>query len=112
MKKSVKNERGPHPDRLDSMTGREPTTNTREGAGKSYYTGPPCEKQGGFILTVKEILAILDLSWDGNLVNFNFKSEIEVDTWGDYVVRSIHACKEGAFELALASRPIKKGAEA
>lgn len=69
-------------------------------------------------MTVKEILAILDspdavdLSWDGNLVNFNFKSEIEVDTWVDYVVRSIHACKEGAFELALASRPIKKGAEA
>lgn len=65
-------------------------------------------------MTVKEALSLLDnanevsLSWDGTLVNFNFRNSIEVDVWGDYVVRSISAYKEGAFELALAAQPVKR----
>lgn len=66
-------------------------------------------------MTVKEALSILaapkevSLSWDGNLVSFNFRNEIEVDVWGDYVISKIYASKEGAFELALSAKPMKKG---
>lgn len=69
-------------------------------------------------MTVKEMLAMLetpdkvDMSWDGNLVNFNFNNEIEVEVWGDYVIRKINATGENKFELILASRPVKKGAAA
>lgn len=67
-------------------------------------------------MTVKEMLAMLetpervDLTWNGNLVHFNFHSEIEVEAWGDYVVRNLCAVKEGVVELVLAALPIKKGA--
>lgn len=69
-------------------------------------------------MTVKEMLAMLenpervDLTWNGNLVNFNFRSEIEVEVWGDYVVRNLCAVKGGVFEFVLAAIPIKKGATA
>lgn len=69
-------------------------------------------------MTVKEALAMLEtptevaVCWDGNLVNFNFRSEIEVEVWGDYVIRKINATGENKFELVLASRPVKKGAAA
>lgn len=67
-------------------------------------------------MTVKEMLAMIEspkevnLSWNGNLVRFNFHDEIEVEVWGDYVVRNLCAVKEGVVELVLAALPIKKGA--
>lgn len=67
-------------------------------------------------MTVKETLAMLEdpkevnLSWNGNLVNFNFQNEIEVEVWGDYIVKSLCAAKEGVVELILAAIPIKKEA--
>jgi len=66
-------------------------------------------------MTVKEMLAMLEdpkevnLSWSGNLVGFNFQNEIEVEVWGDYVVKSFCAVKEGVVEFVLAALPIKKG---
>lgn len=67
-------------------------------------------------MTVKEALAMLDspkevnISWNGDLVYFNFHNKIEVDVWGDFVVCGICAMKEGVFELVLAARPIKREA--
>lgn len=69
-------------------------------------------------MTVKEMLAMLDspnevnISWNGDLVYFNFRNKIEVDVWGDFVVSRICAMKEGVFELVLAAQPIKRGATA
>lgn len=69
-------------------------------------------------MTVKETLAMLEdpkevnLSWNGSLVGFNFRNEIEVEVWGDYIVKSLCAAKEGVVELILAAIPIKKGATA
>lgn len=69
-------------------------------------------------MTVKEMLEMLEspkevnLSWNGNLVYFNFHNEIEVEVWGDYIVKSLCAAKEGVVELVLAAIPIKKGATA
>ncbi len=65
-------------------------------------------------MTVKEILAMLDspkevnISWNGDLVYFNFRNNIEVAVWGDFMVEKISATNEGTFEIALAAQPIKK----
>lgn len=65
-------------------------------------------------MTVKEALAMLDspkevnISWNGDLIYFNFRNMIEVDVWGDFVVSKVYAMKEGVFELALAAQPIKR----
>lgn len=67
-------------------------------------------------MTVKEILAMLEspkevnISWNGDLVYFNFRNNIETAVWGDFVVGKICAMKEGVFELVLAAQPIKKEA--
>lgn len=42
-------------------------------------------------------------------MGFNFQNEIEVEVWGDYVVKSFCAVKEGVVEFVLAALPIKKG---
>lgn len=69
-------------------------------------------------MTVKEMLDMLDdpkevnLSWDGTLVYFNFRNEIEVNVWGDYIVKKLCAVKEGVVEFVLAALPVKKGATA
>lgn len=69
-------------------------------------------------MTVKEMLEMLDspnevnISWNGDLVHFNFRNKIEIDVWGDFVVSRICAMKEGVFELALAAQPIKREATA
>ncbi len=68
-------------------------------------------------MTVKEMLSLLEepkevnLSWNGDLVYFNFRNRIEVDVWGDFLVDHIVAMKEAVFELVLKvdARPIKKG---
>lgn len=66
-------------------------------------------------MTVREMLNMLDdpkevnLSWNGDLVYFNFRNKIEVEVWGDYVVKSFCAVKEGVVEFVLAALPIKKG---
>ncbi len=68
-------------------------------------------------MSVKEALALLDganevnLSFNVDLIYFNFRNKIEVDTWSDFMVSGICAVKEGAFELVLAAQPIRKGAE-
>ncbi len=54
----------------------------------------------------------MNLSWNGDLVNVNFRNKIEIAVWGDYVVEKICAIKDGAFELVLAAEPVKKGATA
>lgn len=65
-------------------------------------------------MTVKEALPLLDgadevsLSFDGNMVSFNFRSKIEVEAWGNFVISGICAVKAGVFELVLAAQPIKK----
>lgn len=65
-------------------------------------------------MTVKETLAMLDspnevnLSWNGDLVYFNFRNNIETAVWGDFVVEKIFATKEGVFELVLAAQPVKR----
>ena len=53
----------------------------------------------------------VNLSWNGDLVYFNFRNRIEVDVWGDFLVDHIVAMKEAVFELVLKvdARPIKKG---
>lgn len=67
-------------------------------------------------MTVKETLAMLsspnevNISWNGDLIYFNFRNEIEVDVWGDFLVGRIYAVKEGVFELVLAAQPVKKEA--
>ncbi len=67
-------------------------------------------------MTIKETLALLsgvnevNLSFNGDLIYFNFRNKIEVDTWGDFMVGGICAMKEGVFELVLAAQPIKKEA--
>lgn len=68
-------------------------------------------------MTVKDVLALLNgvnevnLSFNGDLIYFNFRNKIEVDTWGDFMVGGIYAMKEGIFELVLAAQPIRKGAD-
>lgn len=65
-------------------------------------------------MTVKEAMDILcgadevNLSFNGNLICFNFRNEIEIDTWGDFMVCGICAMKEGVFELVLAAQPVRK----
>lgn len=65
-------------------------------------------------MTVKETLSLLsgvnevNLSFNGDLIYFNFRNKIEVDTWGDFMVCGICAMKEGVFELVLAAQPIKR----
>ena len=67
-------------------------------------------------MTVKEILSMLvlpsevNISWNGDRIDFNFHNSIEVDAWGNYVVGSIYASKEGVYELAIAAQPIKREA--
>lgn len=69
-------------------------------------------------MTVKETLAMLDspnevnLSWNGDLVYFNFRNKIETAVWGDFVVEKIFATKEGVFELVLAAQPVKREVKA
>ncbi len=69
-------------------------------------------------MSVKEALALLDspsevnLSFNGDIIYFNFRNRIEVETWSDFVISGICAVKEGAFELVLAAQPIRKGAGA
>lgn len=71
-------------------------------------------------MTVKEILPMLydpnevNISWNGDLVCFNFRNQIEVDVWGNFVVEEICAMKESTFELVLAvdAKPVRKGATA
>lgn len=69
-------------------------------------------------MTVKDALALLnspsevDLSFNGDIIRFNFRNQIEVDAWADYLVSSIYAEKECVFELVLAAKPVKKGADA
>lgn len=69
-------------------------------------------------MTVKQMLAMLDspnevnISWNGDIVRFNFRNKIEVDVWGDFVVSRICSMKEDVFELVLAAQPIKKEATA
>lgn len=69
-------------------------------------------------MTVKETLAMLDhpekvsISWFGDLVSFNFRNDIEVEAWGDYLVDRICAVEHDDFELVLSARPVKKGATA
>lgn len=69
-------------------------------------------------MTVKEALPYLYdpeevlLSFNGELVGFNYKTEIEVEVWGDYMVSKIIASANAKFELVLAATPIKKGAAA
>lgn len=66
-------------------------------------------------MSVKEVMALLrgvnevDLSFDGDLIYFNFRNKIEVDTWGGFMVGSIYARGEGVFELLLAAQPIRMG---
>ncbi len=68
-------------------------------------------------VTVKEMIPMLgnatrvDMSWNGTLVSFDFTNSIEVEVWGEYVVDSVRAVKEGVFELVLAARLIKKEAQ-
>lgn len=69
-------------------------------------------------MTVKEILPMLhdpnevNISWNGDLVCFNFRNQIEVDVWGNFVVGEICAMKDSTFELVLAVevKPVRKGA--
>ncbi len=67
-------------------------------------------------MTVKEVLAMFDspkevsISWNGDLVYFNFRNKIEVAVWGDFMVEKIWAVKEGVFEIVLAAQPVKKEA--
>lgn len=67
-------------------------------------------------MTVKEMIAMLggvnevNISWNGDLVYFNFRNSIEVEVWGSYLVDNVRAEKEGVFELVLAAQPIKKEA--
>lgn len=71
-------------------------------------------------MTVKEILPMLhdpnevNISWNRDLVRFNFHNQIEVDVWGNFVVGEICAMEDSTFELVLAvdAKPIKKGAVA
>lgn len=65
-------------------------------------------------MTVKEVLDMLvtpnevNLTWNGELVRFNFHSKIEMEVWGNYVVGSIYAQKEAVYELSIAAQPILK----
>lgn len=65
-------------------------------------------------MTVKEMLAMLEnpkevnISWNGDLVYFNFRNKIEIDVWGDFMVNRVCAMKEGVFELVLAAQPVKR----
>lgn len=67
-------------------------------------------------MTVKKMLTMLNspnevnISWNGDLVYFNFRSNIETAVWEDFVVEKICATKEGVFELILAAQPVKKEA--
>lgn len=69
-------------------------------------------------MTLREALGYLydpqevDLSWNGDLVYFNFRNEIEISVWGNYEVGRICARSEGKFELMLAAQPIIRGKEA
>ena len=49
------------------------------------------------------------LSFNGDLIYFNFRNKIEADAWGDFMVGGICAVKEGVFELVLAAQPVRKG---
>ena len=69
-------------------------------------------------MTVKEMLDMLadpnevNLSWNGDLVYFNFRNKIEIDVWGDFMVNRVCAIKEGVFALVLAAQPVKKEVQA
>lgn len=68
-------------------------------------------------MTVKEALVFLAdpkevlLSWFGDIINFNFKSEFEVSAYANYEIQSICANGDGEFELVLAARPVIRGEE-
>lgn len=65
-------------------------------------------------MTVKEALKVLGdpetvyLIWDGNQISFNFRCDVEVEAWGDFLISGIFARAEREFEIVLEAHPIRK----
>ena len=51
----------------------------------------------------------LYIAWDGTLIQFNPRSILEMDAFGDYKVHKIlQACEMNTFEIELEIHPVKE----
>ena len=66
-------------------------------------------------MTVREVISVIadtkriNVGYGGGCTEFNPKSIIMAEAYGDYVVAGLYATEEGCFEIDIAVRPIKEG---